>query len=118
MSWHKCVIADTLSDQFTREFLLDLYAIQDKIDLDIWDADHLDEDELVEEIREWLFNPDHMEWCGNWLSSPDAQDLIAKHGYTGYIIFSEDGDVCDNTGFKFVDGILTSTALVLRFDDE
>lgn len=115
MSWKKFVIENTL--EFNKDILRDLLAIKEDIEFDPWDEENRTEDEILEDLEEWLFNEDHMEWLGQWLYNKKAQKVIKKHKLTGHVIFSEDGDFCGNSGFKFVDGDLVSTTLSLQFVD-
>ena len=115
MGWRKFVIDNTL--EFNKDFLKDLLKIKDDIEFSPWNEENRTEDEILEELKGWLFNEDHMEWLGQWLYEKKARKIIKKHKLTGHVIFSEDGDFVGNSGFKFVDGELVSTTLRLQFVD-
>jgi hypothetical protein len=108
MSWNKSVVENTL--EFSDEFLKDLLKISEKIDYDPYGDD---EEEILEDLREWLFHPDHMEWMGSWLDNDEARKIIKSHKLTGHIIFTEED--YGPSGIKFVDGDVASEELKLEF---
>lgn len=108
MSWRKEVIENTL--EFNDDFLRDLLEIADDISFERYD----DEEVIVlEDLRQWLFDPDHMEWMGDWLYNDKAREIIKKHKLTGHIIFSEEDH--GPSGIKFVDGDVVSEEIQLSF---
>lgn len=118
MGWRKFVVENTLEEALTDEVLEDFLKIKKDIQFYAWDEENLSHEELLEELRGWLFNEDHMEHMGNWLYEKKVHKIFKKHKITGYVIFSEDGDYCGNSGFKFVDGDLVSQELKLTFAEK
>lgn len=109
MSWGKYVVENTL--EFSDEVLKDLLKISSEIAFDYYEDES--EEESLDNLREWLFNPDHREWMGDWMYSDAAREVIKKHKLTGHIIFSEED--CAPSGIKFVDGDVVSEELKLEF---
>ncbi len=110
MSWRKHVYENTI-EFFNDEFLKDLLKISSEIEFEYYEDDS--EEETLERLREWLFNPDHMEWLGNWLYNEHAREIIKKHKLTGHIIFTEED--YEISGIKFIDGVIVSEKLKLEF---
>lgn len=110
MSWSKSVVENTL--EFSDDFLRDLLEIANDIDYYRHNSDDTEE-EILEDLREWLFHPDHMEGMGTWMYNEKAREIIKKHRLTGQIIFTEED--FGPSGMKFVDGELVSETLEMVF---
>lgn len=140
MGWYPTIDLDTLNQNLTDEFWLDLLnhlkqirnnqlkqiddcgGFDDWLDLPYEDRiflpDNLSEDyENIEELKDNAFCSDHMEHIAAWLWDKNLHPIFQKHKINGQYVINHNSGDGGYAGIEFVDGVafdVEVTTVVVR----